>query len=242
VVLAGVLGWYVIFPWLLMRGLKFRAANSSYRNVRFGFYGTAPEAFKYHFLGPVFAMITLGLGYPWVAYKQRDWWVRGHRFGTLNFAPRFRAGDFYLIYLAFVAIGFVGGIIIGGLLTSSAEEQTASLGGQTLQYLLIVFFVAFLRARVMNLVYNQSVLGDLQLHSTLTVLRLFWIYATNIAAIILSLGLLTPWARVRLAAYRADSLSMANAEDLEGIVATLPVGIDATGDAMSELFDFDIGI
>lgn len=242
VVVMGVVSWYVIFPWLLMRGLKFRAVNSSYRNVRFGFYGTAPEAFKYHFLGPVFALITLSLGYPWVAYKQRSWWVREHRFGTLSFTPRFSAGDFYWIYLAFVGIAFLSSTAVGILLATSAEDQSTSLEAQILQYVLIVFFVAFLRAKIMNLVYSRSSLGQLQLESTLAVRWLFWIYATNLVLIVLSLGLMTPWARVRLAAYRAGSLSLTNAEDLESIVAALPEGVDATGEAMSELFDFDIGI
>ncbi len=245
VVVAGLLGWFSIFPWLLMRGLKFRAGNSSYRNVRFGFNGTGTEAFRYHVLGFVFAVFTFGLAYPWVAYKQRRWWTRKHRFGTSNFTPQFRGGDYYGIYLGLIGIGVAFGLIsafIGGGIDAPAEGQTASLVALIPEYLWLILVVAFLRARVMNLIYNHSVLGDLKLNSTLKAFDLFLIYLTNIVAVVVSLGLLMPWARVRLARYRADCLGITNAEDLEHIVAALPEGLDAAGEAMTEVFDFDIGI
>lgn len=54
------------FPWVLVRALRFRLANTSHRGLRFGFRGTAAEAYRR--LGPILLIGALVLGfYLWTA-------------------------------------------------------------------------------------------------------------------------------------------------------------------------------
>jgi uncharacterized membrane protein YjgN (DUF898 family) len=101
---------------------------------------------------------------------------------------------------------------------------------------------AFLAAMVTNLVYNNADLGPHQFRSTLKGHRLLWIYAGNTAAILVSAGLLIPWAKVRLARYRAESLQLLAAGDLAGFRAESRADVDATAAEMDGLFDIDIGL
>ena len=70
-----------------------------------------------------------------------------------------------------------------------------------------VIFV-FLQAALLNLVYNHVDIGGRRLRSTLKGHRLLAIYALNTLAVLASAGLLIPWAKIRLARYRAESLSL----------------------------------
>ena len=49
------------FPWVLVRALRFRLANTSYRGLRFGFRGTAAQAYRQ--LGPILIIGALVLGF-----------------------------------------------------------------------------------------------------------------------------------------------------------------------------------
>jgi uncharacterized membrane protein YjgN (DUF898 family) len=100
---------------------------------------------------------------------------------------------------------------------------------------------AILRARLANLLYGGIQIGDHYLVSKQRGIELLKLYATNLVAIAVSFGLLIPWAKVRLAAYRASTLSL---------VATGPLYAEkflddesgALGQGLSDLGDFDIGI
>jgi len=100
---------------------------------------------------------------------------------------------------------------------------------------------AILRARLANLLYGGIPIGDHNLGSTQRGLELLKLYATNLVAIVFSFGLLIPWAKIRLAAYRASTLSL---------IATGPLYAEkllddepgALGQGLTDLGDFDIGI
>jgi uncharacterized membrane protein YjgN (DUF898 family) len=67
------------------------------------------------------------------------------------------------------------------------------------------------------------------------------IYAVNALAIIVSLGLLIPWAKVRLARYRASHLTLHARGDIAA-EALFDDNPNAVGEGMSDLGDFDLGI
>src|SRR5690606_20388408 len=61
----------------------------------------------------------------------------------------------------------------------------------------------FLRVRYANLLWNCTRLGPHRFESTLRVRDMMWLYASNLVAIVCTLGLAVPWAMIRLAHYRA---------------------------------------
>ncbi len=78
--------------------------------------------------------------------------------------------------------------------------------------------------------------------STLQVRRLLWIKLTNILAILLSLGLLIPWAKVRRVRYIFDNLTVITAESLDDFTAKVEPEVSAFGEAATDFFDIEIGL
>ena len=101
---------------------------------------------------------------------------------------------------------------------------------------------AYIQARVGNLVWNNVELASNRFESKLRARDLFWIFFSNIFMIVISFGLLIPWARVRMAKYRASKLSMLAVGDLNGFIKSEQDQVGATGDQVGEMFDMDIGL
>lgn len=107
-------------------------------------------------------------------------------------------------------------------------------------YLIIVFgFVAYFKARIGNLIWNNTTLEDLSFKSSLRVRDFWWIYMTNMIAIILTFGLATPWAQVRTARYRASKLQIVGDVDFDQFVGDKKDAVRATGEEIADFFDAD---
>lgn len=78
--------------------------------------------------------------------------------------------------------------------------------------------------------------------STLKARRLLWIYITNWAGIVATVGLAVPWARIRLARYRAECMYLFYQPALDRVVAAQADAVAATGSEFAEAVDFDIGL
>ena len=64
----------------------------------------------------------------------------------------------------------------------------------------------------------------------------------NWLAIIFTLGLFIPWARVRVARFRAEYLALEVDGSLDAFVAGEAGAATALGDEAAEMFDLDIGL
>lgn len=262
-VLAGHFGWKLqlgaaaaialLTPWLIVRGAAFRARYSAWRGINFRFVPDYYEAYIRYLLLYFLMIISLGLLYPYIKAKQKAFFIEQHRYGGMRFTFRATPGQFYPPYL--IAWGVVGGVmfalsfIIGmvtALVMSKGEGNTIPAW---FAYAYIVplygsYFVvwAFLAAALGNLVYNHTDLGEHRFRSTLKGWQLLKIYALNTVAILASAGLMIPWAKIRLARYRAESLTLLAAGDLADFRAESRADVDATAAEMDGLFDIDIGL
>ena len=68
------------------------------------------------------------------------------------------------------------------------------------------------------------------------------LFLTNILAILLTLGLATPWASIRTAQSRAARMTRRSAHPLASCAAEVGQDVSATGQEVSEVFDIDIGL
>lgn len=250
------LGLYaLVFPFLVFQTLRFRAHYSAYRGVRFRFVGTLGEAYRSYLFWPLAVPLTLGLAYPLVAFKQRRFYAANMAFGgTIN---RFTgtSGTFYGIYgsaLGIVALG-VGGVLGAAFLFPSMAYAVNSAGGGptpvvamvVLTYLAVIFLgvllQGFIYARVGNYTWAHSTLGQVRFTSTLRARDLLGVRLSNLLAVLFSLGLLIPWAKVRYTRYVLAHLSVTVESDLDGFLAAKGRGQSALGDAAADLLDFDVG-
>lgn len=243
----------LIMPWIIVRSLRFNARNSVYRNIRFGFEGGYGRAFLVFLLLPILSLFTLMLVYPIVYKMQQEYLAKNHRYGTTGFSFNATNGDYYVIFLIALAIGFVGGIAMA-ILAGITGGVGALMGGDStlLMTVLMVFigilyvlvylsiFVYFYVARL-NLLYNNTQVGEHSFTSSLQLVSFFKLFATNTIMILLTLGLFTPWAKVRTARYRAEHLQLLAVGSLDEFVAKEEQESNAIGEEMGEVFDFDVG-
>jgi len=108
-------------------------------------------------------------------------------------------------------------------------------------YLLFVFaFLGYLKARIGNLVWNNTTLDKLSFKSSLRARDFLWLYFSNIVAIVCTFGLATPWAQVRMAKYRAFKLQIVGDVDFDQFVGDKKAEMKATGEEIADFFDVDL--
>ena len=175
-------------------------------------------------------------------------------FGLTPFSFDASAGRFYSIYAltgliwmgSALAVGLIVAITagIGGLF---GDEGPAVPRGLLMliplgSLALLAIAGAYFSARIANLVWNATRLGEHRFESRLRVLPLMWILLTNMLLVLITLGLYMPWAAVRLARYRAENLVLHPAGSLEAFLAGAEGEVGAVGEETLDMFDFDIGL
>lgn len=153
-----VLALYLLgLPWLLYRSLRFHMANTSYRNLRFAFLGTAKGAYaalftpiailivagvisgltmwKFPIVGGIFAVMTVLAFYaigPYLQYRMRRYYTEGAHAGSSPFSLHIGAGQYYVVYLValgfMMALGAVAAVVLG--FTVGLDMMTIAEGGK----------------------------------------------------------------------------------------------------------------
>ncbi len=251
-----VLLFYLMLPFLIYKSLRFFARNSTYRNIRFRFLGTLGSSFRFYLFYPLLIPFTFGLIIPDWAFQKKKYFFDNMAYGASRNSFHGRSGPFYKVYVLAV-LALIGFFVLGGIAVAVvAPPMVETLGKEAVQSSVIVFIiVAYLVSLIVmtffqqyiytwetNYSWGQSRLDTVRFQSTLKATKLIWIRITNILAIIFSLGLLAPWARVRRTRYVLDNLTVITARNLDEFTSAIEPDVGAYGDAATDLFDFEIGL
>ena len=169
-------------------------------------------ALKSYLLWPIFGILTLGFGLPYAWYKENRYTLGNHKFGATSSYSTATSAGFYKIF--WVMFGLFVGIMVGAILMGVV---LAFMGGEAVEgaepEVPVVMFIAiyggyFLifalyQAMTYRLVYNNIHFGETRLQTDIVTREWVWIVFSNTALLLLTLGLFYPWARVRMARYRA---------------------------------------
>lgn len=255
--LALILVLFALMPLIIVLSLRFRARNSAWRGLSFRFDREGSAAYG-PFLGwPLLNAITGTLLYPLMKLRQHDFVVGGHTFGRKRFEFSGDGGRYYTPYLMALGIG-VGSFVLmlvifsatfftsmhmAGSMQDSEEGAVLSTG---VIAAILLFYAAmfglgiFLRVRYANLMWNNSRLGPHRFESSLRARDMLWLYASNLVAIVCTLGLAVPWAMIRLAQYRAGHFAVLASGSIDDFVRDLEHEHAAAG---AELIDaLDVGV
>lgn len=228
-----------VTPWVIVRSTAFRAKNAVFRNVPLSFEGSLPRAYRVFFGGYATTLVSAGLAYPDARWRRVDFVVRGLRYGTAAFAwatPRDAFHSAYLRATLFV-LPALAAVVLRPLLPFVAGPVL-----QAILYAGLLLASVYLRAVMANLLYGGMRIGPHELRSSQRFWPLCAIYLGNTLAVLATLGLAIPWAKVRLARFRIGSLTL---------VARGPLDVDADlhpslrrgyGDAAADLGGIDLGI
>ena len=241
---------YCVFPWLVFQSLRFMASNSSYRNIRFSFHGTLGMSYINYFLLPICSPFTLGLLGPYTAFKQRDYVFGNAAYGTTRTSFSGSPRPFYSVYLAaygvFIAVGVVLAMTFFPMLSRGRFDPSLVYWVLIPIYgaLLLIFTLVqqYIYARLANYTWANTHVPGMKFISVLSATELIKIRLTNLIAIGLSLGLLSPWAKVRFTQYVLGGLSIVATTDFESFTADVDAETNALGDAATDFLNIDLGL
>lgn len=236
--------YLVALPYVVIKASRFNAMNSEYRNVRFQFgVGFPPQTgwLSKHFIPgytktsqflilPVFLVpLSLGLLYPYYAYRKRQFLLEHSAYGTTPFSFDAGPGAYYFAY-------FKAALLFIVFLVGSA----ATLGIGALP--LYILFASYRDAALGRLSWKHTALGDLRFDCNWKTWELFKLNFLNSLAVIFTVGLMAPWAQIRTARYQLQGLAVSPAEEMDRFVPAMQEQVSAAGDEAAELFGFDFGL
>ena len=252
----GGLFYLFALPWVIKTSLRFNARMTSYRNVRFDFVGGYWHAFLVFLVLPPIAILPFGLLLPVWHRAMAHYLMRNYRFGGRAIAAELPLGPFYVIYLQALGLFVLLFAVIGAVAAMLALPRLSDLeaaGGAAIKaaialaiwvpvaglYLLLVPFV---RAKVRNLAFGLAKLeGGHRFASGVSPWVMAWIALSNVVVVVLTLGLMLPWAKVRTARYLVEHTAVTPNGEIAGFVSGLPAGQQAFGAEFADMLGFDIG-
>ena len=247
------LGAMLVFPWLLVQSMRFRARYTSYRGLRFSFVGRYPQALLLYGGHGLLTLLTLGLYFPVFLQRQKAFLATNLRYGDQPF--QFDAGIavFYrglAVPLALWVLALLGGGLAVGLALSGGKTMLliallVVIGPliAVLALYLNLIFAPVARVVGSNLLWNNMTLGETGFRSRQRVSGYLAVVISNWLLSLLTLGLFWPLAEIRLAAYRARYLTvLTTAQGLDLARATSGTESAALGSEAMDAVDLDIGL
>jgi uncharacterized membrane protein YjgN (DUF898 family) len=249
-------------PWLIVRSRMFNMRYTVYRNIRFSFNPVYGQAIKVILFYGFLSIITLGLAVPYAHFQRNRMLVDNTNFGNLNFQLAELGKKFYTGY----ALGSLLGVFILVPLgwfayttgtTSLADAEIAPKLKVAIPFLMfgLLYYVVlqFIKAYILHATTNGATIGEQagkqapdaevhQLGCDWSMLGMLSIYLTNIVAIALSLGLLVPWAQMRIFRYQLNHTWVDVSGGLDNVVAGQLTEVSSLGEEIGDVFDVDIGL
>ena len=202
------------------------------------------------------ATLILFLGmilmFPWWEYMITNFKVVHAKYGTSDFKFSASTKNYYGMYLkmyglmilVFAVMGFLMAVLIP--MMSSGKEPSAMASVIPFIIIILMFpaylwMFAYIQAKRTNLMYNNLDISGNKVQSELKVGYLLYLYITNTLAMMVTFGLLMPWAKVRTARYRASVTSLNVTGDLGQFTSAQEQQQSAIGEEMGEMFDMDLG-
>jgi uncharacterized membrane protein YjgN (DUF898 family) len=240
-------------PWLVNRARAFALRNTAYRNITFDFQGRYGEAAGVYILWPILLGLSLGLLYPLYAWRRSRYAIDNSRFGTQAFSFTASRGAFFVAYLKFVALlifVLVAGTLATVILAQALIHDEAGAGAGVAGVVLVVLAgllallatLTYLHVVVTNLTWSSIEIAGMATRCDLATPRMFWIAFSSMVAIMLSFGLLIPWAEIRMARYRIERMTLEHPENLDALVGAQSSRVGAAGEELSDLLGVDIAV
>jgi uncharacterized membrane protein YjgN (DUF898 family) len=235
-------------PWLAVQALRFRARCTSFRHVRFHF-GVGGrhlwrEAVLLALLRLVAVPLSLGLLHPYSAWRSRRFLIGQRHYGTTPFVFTARPGQYLRLHLRGLALlalvgaallltGATGSAVVGRVRQGERPPLVLGLGmglGLILTLVCTLLWLTYLEAGAAWLTWHHTTLGPLWIRCGWRWRELLVLRLTNTLAVLFSLGLLIPWARMRGLRYRLEGMAVGPAEALDGFMAREGDAAGAFGD------------
>lgn len=254
---------FALAPFMMRSSQRFRLRHTSYRGLRFDFYGSMLDAYATYlpvalmflvpplltvfFPGDLLAVSSafLYLAWPWLQARMKKFQHGGFSYGELFSRSTLSGSDFVWPYFKSGIYVFLGAILAGILtaVLSSAMNIATFLPiilAIIFSYLMYVALGPYLQVKIWNKSWEATTLGEIDFYSSLPVGAYTKLQSKNLLFTLLSLGLYRPFAVVD--AYRFRLAHMNLRAHLEHLIATTnsSVAESAEGEGVAEFLGFDL--
>jgi uncharacterized membrane protein YjgN (DUF898 family) len=152
-----------------------------------------------------------------------------------------------------LAVMFAGAAALTDLQNSAGDTQGMMAALAALSFLILpayallilafLFVGAYAQVRMRNYIYAQSSLdSNIHFKSALSAKKLVWVMFTNLLLVVFTLGLGTPWAKVRMARYIAANTYVETEVDISHYITEKQNVQTTLGDQIGDAFDVDLGV
>ena len=219
------------------------------------------ESYKTYFLFPILIPLTLGIVFPFWGYLKKKFFFGHLGYGTSDVDFDAKPRVFYkyyvlasvlMIVLVATAMFFFMFILTGSAIFAKEVGGEGDSPPKIFFYLGLVmnglFLLSasavqqFVYAKLNNYCFNHSRLGRVRFESRIKADELIWIRITNIFAIVISAGLLIPWAKIRRTRYILSNISIVTPGNLDDFVSEDEREVGALGEAATDFFDLEISL
>jgi uncharacterized membrane protein YjgN (DUF898 family) len=247
--LGALVGGLILLPWVIIRSFSFNAHNTVYRGMRFYFRQTYGWTAMVYIGQWFFIILSLGFYYPAWVRNRKQMVISSHRLGDAFFRFESKAGPFFSAYIVgagmVMAAGMVGGVLT--FLTTLTNHGKLPTTTQLLPFFAVYGFALYcskhyIYASLFNHIWNHTRLDDHRFVAALRVGDWLKLQLVNLAAIIVSCGLLYPWATIRSARAALSSLRFEPQGPIEKISRLGRNDGSAMGESAAEFVGLDIGL
>jgi len=247
------LGAVLLFPWMVVRSLQFRAANTSYRGLRFSFRGRYREALAAYLGYGLLTLLSCGIALPLMMWRQKQFLLCNLGYGTRSFGCHATRRMFYkalwlptLVLFALLAgptlaLIFFGKsllFVVGALLASKILVPWLVL----VVLLVSVLVMPYARMVALNLAWSNTHLDGARFICRQRFIGFGATQLSNWLLMILSLGLFWPWAVTRIIHYRANHFAIDASESLDEFIAGRQASTSALGGEAATALDMEVGL
>ena len=235
---------FPVAPGLIALGMKFTARNTSYRGVRFNFDPNFKSSYATFGIIAFATLLSGGLGAAFVPFLYTSYRLSNLGYGPFRFKFKQEFGPFWRVY-------FKATLISVALILSASALAFLAFHGSAKVVIAITLGVlaalvpsaAVVRVGLLNETARQTSLGPITFRSELKAWDMVGLYVSNGAAILFSLGLLTPWAIIRTYKYRASKMTiLVPAAAMAELKSSGPQLVTpGFQEAMADIADFDLG-
>lgn len=221
----------LVLPWLLRATYRFNARNSKYRNSRFYFSGRTSEAYVTYLGWIILSVLSLGLLFPYAFFKHKQYQFEHLHLGQLPFALHATVGLYYAAMLIPIALA-----VILAVLTFAIP---------LLAFVLVPIAIALIpmiQGSLYRVTWSNISIGNSTFTCDLNEWRYAWIVVSNWLARMVSAGLLSPWAAIRLHKYKIESLSIIWQDDPNYILSLTQQDHPAFAEELSDILDIDVSL
>ncbi len=206
-------------------------------------------------------LVVMFIAFPIVDKAIKQYVVNNYRLGNAEFlldvslTPFIKAFGFAFGWI--ILILAITGITMGGSVMGAFEALEAMENGAPpdagaiglLGLLYVMFFVAFLpagfiyQALIRNTMYNNTTLtGGHSFRSTVGPAKLLWIALSNAIVVAFTIGLMLPWAHVRMHKYLASQTFLIPGGSLDDFIGKQVEDGMSVADAYTDLEGVDFGV